>query len=346
MKALIAIALVAGCGGASPKVPPPPKPETPPTADLAPMDETHCSDVPGGGIAIVALRGTTHADACKTVSSKAGVALDEKLVDQDIVHLYRTGFFADVVAVTEQRGDKTVLVYELIDRAVIARVDVVGGPPGLTLPVHEPDGLADPVLIRRNAAAMQEALRDAGYRKATVAHQLSPTAKPVLQYTIVAGARTVLSEVKFKGLDSKREAAIRTQLATKLGQPVLDDATQRDALVIQTALYEDGLLMSQLSHELVDAGEAKVDLVFTVTEGPVFTLGTMKVKGPRAKDPKAYAKALAPLKKGSIARRSILVAAVKAIEAIHASDQPLPLVIPQSNVQKDKKLVDFDFVVE
>lgn len=347
MRSLVAIALVAACGSPPRPSPRPPGPAEPPTTtDSAPANEIRCSEAPGG-IAIVALHGTTHGDVCKTISSKAGVPLDEKLVDQDVVYLYKTGFFDDVIAVTEQRGDKTVLVYELRDRAVITRIDVVGGPPGITLPTHAPDGLADPVLIRRNAAAMEEALRDAGYRKATVEHRTSPTDKgPALTYTINAGPRTVLGEVKFKGLDAKREAAIRKDLASQLGQPVLDDATQRDTITVQTALYEEGLLTSRLSHDLVDAGEAKVDLVFTIVEGPVFKLGVTKVKGPRAKDAKMYAKALAPLKKGAVARRSVLVAAVKAIEAIHASDQPVPIVIPQSNVQIDKKLVDFDFVVE
>jgi outer membrane protein assembly factor BamA len=168
----------------------------------------------------------------------------------------------------------------------------------------------------------------------------------VLTCTITVGTRTVLGEVKFKGLAATREAAIRKQLSTQLGQPVLDDVTQRDVLVVQTALYEEGLLTSRIDHALVDSGEAKVDLVFTIDEGPVFKLGTVKVKGPRAKDAKAYTKAIAPLKKGAVAKRSILVAAVKAIEAVHAGDQPVPIVIPQSNVQKDKKLVEFDFVVE
>lgn len=324
----LALLVLAACGSTAPS----PRPPTEPPLEKPAVSSTDivCSDS-------VHLRGTKQAGACNSVRA---TPTDEAKIDEDIRELYKTGLFEDVVAIVE---NGTVLVYELRDRGVIAKIDVINPPPGLTLPKHDPNGLADPVLIRRNAVAMREALRDAGYRSATVEHKLSGTA---LTYTITAGTRTVVGEVKFKGLDPTREAAFRKQLTTQLGQPVRDDETQRDLLVLQTALFEEGLLASRLSHEIVDAGEAKVDLVFTIEEGPVFKLGAVAVKGPKAKDAKAYRKALAPLKKGTVARRSLLVAAIQAIEAIHAGDQPVPTVIPQTNVQVDKKLVDVDFVVE
>lgn len=332
MRALLLV-LVA-CGGTA-RAPTEPTPlDKPPPGYAAPANETRCSDK-------VVLRGTKHAGACNTI--RAMTPTDEATIDEDIRELYKTALFDDIVAVVEG----STLVYELRDRATIERIDVINAPPGLTLPTHGPNGLADPVLIRRNADAMRAALREAGYRNANVVYAMNRREKIlVLTYTITAGARTVLGDVKFKGLDAKREATIRKQLATQLGTPVLDDVTQRDVITVQSALYEEGLLNSRLAHEIVDAGPAKVDLVFTITEGPVFTLGAMKVKGPRAKDTKAYAKALAPLKRGAVARRSILVEAVRAIEDVHAGEQPAVIVIPQSNVQLDKKRVDFDFVVE
>jgi outer membrane protein assembly factor BamA len=338
MRALAVIALVA-CSAPAPT----PPPKTPITNEVPRVDQLECSSAPiGSAITLVAVRGTRREDICRGIAVTAGKPLDEALVDADIRSLYKTALFEDVTAFVEG----TTFGYELRERPKLLRIDIVNPPPGVQLPKQD-FGLAEPVAIRRGAAQIRDALHEAGYRTAKVEHAVAPSGSGVaLQYTITAGTRTVLDKVKFQGIHAKREALVSKGVLARAGEPLTDLIAEREIVNVQTALYEEGLLTSRVSYNVVDASASTVDLVIEIVEGPVFKLGAMKVKGPRARDPKAYAKALAPLKKGDIARRSKLAGAIKAIEAIHAGDLPAVNVYPQSNVQSDKKLVDMDFVVE
>lgn len=339
MRAFAAVVLVA-CNAPTTKTP-----TTRPTItnELPPVDQLECSRAPANGdaITLVAVRGTRR-DICRGIGVTAGKPLDEALVDAEIRTLYKTALFEDVTAFVEG----TTLVYELRERPELVGIEVVSAPDGLQL--AKPDfELAEPVAIRRGATQLRDALREAGYRRAKVDHALAPSGKGVsLRYTITAGARTVLGTVKFQGIDAKRQPLFNKGVTARSGEPLTELTAEREVINVQTTLYEEGLLTSRVSYNVVDANESTVDLVFDIVEGPVFKLGSMKVKGPRARDPKAYAKALAALKKGDLARRSKLAAAIKAIEAIHAGDRPAVIVVPQSNIHADKKVVDMDFVIE
>ncbi len=349
-RATVAVALVAvACGGARPATTSRDPQQAPAAAPVAPV--VRCSEAAARGEALrgVWLRGTTHDATCESVAARAGAQLDEEAVDRDVRALFGSARFDDVVAIVESDLGGPRLVYELTERAPVERVEVVGESPGTNL--RQADfvlAFVDHAAIHRLSASLVEALRSQGYRRATVTPRIragTGVAK-IVQFAVTPGARTVLGDVTFVGLSAAREAAARQRLTVVPSAPVASADADRDVLAVSMALQEQGLLASTLTYRFVeDPTRATVDLVIEVTEGDVFTFGSVRAVGPRAREARAYTRSLAPLHRGAVARRSALQAARAAIEALHAGDAPPVTVDLLPRLDTTRRIVDVDYVV-
>lgn len=302
-------------------------------------------------MAAVVIRGSLEASACEKVSSRADQAVDDDRAEADVRAVFSTGWFDDVAAVVEEGPSGAVLVLEVKERPRVRRLDVVGAPRAASLAdaLGERGARLDPVWLRAAEDRVLLALRQDGYRNATVGHEVKPAG--VGEVTVVvqvgAGPRYTLGSVRIEGLSKAPEGLVRKDLAATPGEPVPDALIERDGLVVTAALYEVGLIEGSVATRVEENRLAsKVDVVFTVTEGPVYSLDDVRITGSGALAASRYATILAPLRRGSVFSRSRVAAAVQAIEALHQGEGEERRVDVSTRLDAAKHTVDLDLVVK
>jgi outer membrane protein assembly factor BamA len=300
----------------------------------------------------VVLRGTDEASACEKLRSTAGAPLDEARVTADIHTLHASGFFEDVTAVIEEDDARPpTLVFEVKERPRIASLSTRGAPDGVD--VRGGMGSApvryDPFWVRATDARIADSMHEAGYRKATVGHEVTPTADGAVTvvFAIVPGARSVLGAVRFEGLTTAPVDRLRAVLALTPGEPAPEMMVERDTLMVQSALFDLGLVQSEVKPRIEENFLAsRFDVVFVVTEGPAYRLGVVKVSGERLLPKDRYAKLLATLPRGTLFVRSKVAAVVQTVERMHHDAGADRIVDVRTTVDPKRHTIDVDLHVD
>ncbi|HTJ80850.1 MAG TPA: POTRA domain-containing protein [Polyangiaceae bacterium] len=299
----------------------------------------------------VVIRGSDDRAACAKLGTYAGAPLEDAGVESDIRALFATGHFDDVVAVAEDDAGALSLVFEVKERPRIGALEVVGAPPAVdaTSAIGERPERLDPVWLRGAEARVADALQESGYRHPVVGHEVrDPRSQSArVRITVAAGSRFTLGAARFEGLAKAKEAALRNVLLMKAGEPATNDLVERDTLVVGSVLYDLGLVESAVTSRVEEnASTASFDVIFTVTEGPVYALGKVKVKGARALPAARYEKLLASLKPGGVFVRTSIANLVQDIESMHRDAGAPAHVDVESHVDAKKRTVDLDLVIQ
>jgi outer membrane protein insertion porin family len=299
----------------------------------------------------VVVRGTRRAkDACAAIQSRAGAQVSERTVSGDIHRLWDLGFVDDVVVARELAPGGVILAYEIVDlpRFASSRIDGIAsagiGDPADFLPSPGP---MEATKIHDIIGRLEDALREQGYRRATVSTRVEHADdEGELVFDVKVGPRMLVRTVAFPGVEPARAGELGRLLVTHPGAPVESGALERDALAVTSYYYDHGMIAAQVhTPRITEDGEA-VDVTFEIDEGPTYKIGAVRFTGDLLDREADYKKRFWSSPDKGIVNRSAIAADVNRIREYHKLQGFEADVDVITDVKADKKLVDFTLKVK
>jgi outer membrane protein insertion porin family len=250
-----------------------------------------------GRVEIEQVDGGTPLLAPDALALRAGDPVDTNTIvaelDRHLAELRMLGYY-------EARGGHTTLV-EPVGTATV-RITLDPGPlvsvvfAGDLLPENErerlvpvqAEGSADEDLLEDATIAIEEYLRDLGYRGATATYARTESAgRLTITFTIARGARYVVDGVRVQGNEAVSSETLIQLLRVEQGRPFVVVDAGATAAAIRGVYRARGFARATAQVTVVEPpgepvagdGDRAVDLLFTVTEGAQTSIGSVTFDG-------------------------------------------------------------------
>ncbi len=234
------------------------------------------------------------------LSTKVGDPFSQAKVDEDIKKLYASGDVENIRILAEPQGDSGVrLIVVVQTRAMLGEVAFRGNSAIATKKLKKKVDLEtgesiDMGQVQEGRTAIQEIYRKGGYPEVTVNYKVgAPNAQgfSTLTYNIDEGGKGVLRKVEFIGNEIFNAKILRKQMEqkqkglfsmfSKKGR-IDNDMMEDDVTRIEDFYQDHGYLNAQVVDvRRVRVDEKNVDLVITIEEGTMFSVGDVHIKGVR-----------------------------------------------------------------
>ena len=234
------------------------------------------------------------------LSTKVGDPFSQAKVDEDIKKLYGSGDVENIRILAEPSGASGVrLIVVVQTRALLGEVAFRGNSAITTKKLQRKVDLEagesiDMAQVQEGRTLIQELYRKGGYPEVSVDYQIgAPNGQgfSTLTYTVDEGGKGVLRKVEFIGNDVFKAKELRKQMEqkqkgllsvfSKKGR-IDDDMMEDDVRRIEDYYQDYGYLNAQVVDvRRVRVDDKYVDLVITIEEGTVFTVGAVAVNGVR-----------------------------------------------------------------
>ena len=233
------------------------------------------------------------------VSARVGQELDRAALSEDIRALQRTGAFSYAEARLQAAPDGgLILVYRVTGRPKIRTLtvtgaDYLGNKKVRNLMEIGAGDRVDTALLGQKAQKVHESYRKDYFPAAKVTGTLHPVASNP-EYTDVnlqveEGQRAVVRNIRFSGRQhiSRRELLkLMTQKQSSWLSWINNDGVYEPARVladreiIRGAFLDRGYLAATVSEPVFKyVGRKKIDITFTVSEGPLYQVGSWQIAG-------------------------------------------------------------------
>jgi len=145
-------------------------------------------------------------------------------------------------------------------------------------------GEFDPERVERDAAKLQTYYRERGFLDAEVGYELEfrDVARENLEiiFRISEGQRYTIREIRFEGNEVLDEEELLAAMQLRTGDPLVQSRLLADVRAIETAYGSRGYIYARVVPNWVFAEEAgQVVLTIAITEGELFRIGWIEVKG-------------------------------------------------------------------
>lgn len=285
----------------------------------------------------------------EVVAPREGTTLEASAVRGDLEALFAEGMVKDATALAIPFGDgkRVVLAYFVTEAPFVSKVSFEG------LSGMRPDDLREAAPSGRRASALElkkmqnavaERYAEAGYLKAQVSVVARPMEGGTTEAAVVVseGKRTVLEKIRFVGNKRVSEKELKPLIKSQAGLPYQELLAETDAFLLQEIYYDRGMVNVRIAQELIDGS---TELTFTITEGDVFKVGVLSLKGFSLGDEKDVMKNFES-KKGGVFSRAALKRDIDRLSDKAAKKGLKINVTPITNVDSDKKIIDVAFEVE
>lgn len=234
------------------------------------------------------------------LSTKVGDSFSQAKVDEDIKKLYASGDVEDIRILAEPQGDTGVrLIVVVQTRAMLGNVRVLGNEAISSKKLLKKTDLAtgesiDIAQVQEGRAQIQELYRKSGYPEVTVDYSVGAPNKEgfsTVTYSVNEGGKGVLRKVEFIGNEVFSAKVLRKQMEqkqkglfsifSKKGR-IDSDMMEDDIRRIEDYYQDHGYLNAQVADvRRVRVDDKNVDLVITIEEGTMFSVGNVSVNGVR-----------------------------------------------------------------
>ncbi len=224
--------------------------------------------------------------------SAVGDPYDPATVRDDVALLYRLGEFRSVTGEAELLRDGTVVViYRVVEAAMIAEVQVVGNKLITDQDLLAAAGIArgvpiDDFLIEKAKRSMEALYRERGHYLTSVTVDESELDKTgILFFRVIEGPRVKVKAIEFEGNSAFTASELRHEIKTQTAFPFfrrgeLDEEQLTDDVASLTRFYTDRGWLDVRVDRLIDLSpdstEAKV--TFLIIEGRRFTLRSIRTE--------------------------------------------------------------------
>ncbi|MBS2011894.1 MAG: hypothetical protein JST00_03315 [Deltaproteobacteria bacterium] len=249
-------------------------------------------------------------------------------------------------------GGAAILILTAKERPRIAAVKLEGFTGAARGAPADAFGKVGELLDLHHVAAAEQKVTDAfvedGWEEARVTHdvKLGPDGRATITVSLVQGTRTKVGKVSFPGARPELVAGLRKVVDLDEGSPLVTDRLERAALLVTEFYYDRGFVNVRLeTPQKVRAADGVAAITFKVEEGPVFRIGTLKVKGVDAATTKEILSRL-KVKSGEIFSRKKMVADLEALRAmLEERGKKSATVEPETQADPRKSVLDVVIVI-
>lgn len=288
--------------------------------------------------------------------SAVGDPYDPQTVKDDVALLYRLGEFKSVTAEAELQPDgAVVLIYRVIEAAIIAEVQVVGNKV-----IPDQDLLAatrlvrgvprDEFLIENAKRAIAALYRRRGHYLTTVSVDESELEETgILFFRVIEGPRVKIRAIEFDGNQAFTYEQLHAEIKTRTALPLfrrgeLDEERLIDDVAALDKFYKDrGYLDVRVDRTVgLSPDNTEVKVTFLIVEGRQFTLRSIQTEP----DPlRVFARdqiaALMVIKPGDVYRRDKIRKSLQVLQDTYGLMSYLDVRIDASELRRgDKPQVD------
>jgi outer membrane protein insertion porin family len=231
------------------------------------------------------------------LKTKVGDIYSERLAEEDVKTLFATGDVANVRIFAQPQDDGVKVTVLLQGRSVVSEVLIEGAT------VISPDRLRKELTfkvgdrlseeqVEKSRQAMVEMYQDRNYGDVAITSRIQADERSGdsrVIYTVSEGTKQVVKRINFNGNDSVLAKDLRKAMKTKTANllsilnksgRLVPDQLQEDRVAIRGVYQNRGFADVQVTDvQVVPLGGNGVELVYTVVEGPQFSVGALNLDG-------------------------------------------------------------------
>ena len=250
----------------------------------------------GRPVADVRIEGLKHVNpqfVFNQIQTKAGEPYDSRVVEEDLVRIRHLNKFSKAYHLVEMQPDNSVVViYQVVEMALLADVQVVGNTAFSDQELLNESRLTvgDPIdefLIDRAKKAIEKKYADAGYRDVGVEEdpQLL-TESRVLLLHVVEGPFLRIRRIRFQGNQVFGEKELKSKIKSRTYIFLLRkgefsrEQTSDDAALLRNFYRERGYLDAEVLREVQPSPDGKEAIVtFIIKEGEQYIVERVEIEG-------------------------------------------------------------------
>ena len=225
---------------------------------------------------------------------RPGEKFVESSLNREIKRLYATGYFADVFVEIEDKPDGVVVVFTVVEKPVVEKVEFRGNAQiksrRLLKKVSLQEGtLLDFSIISQDMSAIRNHYIEEGYSNVTVDYKVETdpaTGKAIIIYVIDEGTPLRIKSITFEGNEHFPAKELEQYMSTKTAWWFIrkgafdDDKFQSDLSRIRTMYRGKGFLDARLTNEINYTDDGQFMLVtILVDEGERYLAGEVTIEG-------------------------------------------------------------------
>lgn len=294
----------------------------------------------------------------------AGDTLDIDKTDADIRAIYKLGHFQDVTVLKEESDKGTVLVYSVVEKAIVREITFVGNKELTTEKLKEAlefrqNSVFSAKDLAKSVAKIKKMYGDEGYYLAEIETQTKPSPPSDLAVTLTVneGEKILIKDIRLDGnkafSDSKLKGIMETKekwfMSWLTGSGTYkEEVLKNDALVLADHYLNNGYINIKVGEPTVKLNEAKssLDVHIGITEGEQYRIGEIGFKGDLI-DPAANLQKKLKSEPGQIFNRSTLRTDIGVLTDVYGDKgYAFATINPQTRLDNDKKTVDMTFDIE
>ena len=224
--------------------------------------------------------------------TRVGQPYDQRIVQEDIRQLLRSGRFDNAFATQQLVDDKVVVTFVLMERPRVRSLQFEGNKAftdqDLMAEVDFGQGEAlDPFRVNSGRTAIEQVYKSKGYNYVTVTvDEQAMRDQSMVVYRVVEGPQVRVRSVRFEGNRAISSRRLARQVRTKPHKWVLSEGrydlqqVQRDTDALIAFCRGEGYLDARITPRVeFRADRRDLDLTFLIAEGPRFSVRSIQFEG-------------------------------------------------------------------
>ncbi|MBE0596225.1 MAG: outer membrane protein assembly factor BamA [Desulfuromonadales bacterium] len=295
---------------------------------------------------------------------RPGAEVTLEQIDQDIRAIFRLGRFQDVQAEVQSENGRRILVYQVVERPLVRRVEFDGNKelssdklrPLVTVKAPE---IYHPAKVAESIEAIRHAYTEEGYHSATVEPELKvgEENEATLTLRIAEGEKVLIRAIRFEGNRVFTDKELKKVMATRekwflswmtgrgtYNEPMLEN----DLEIIADHYFNQGYVQVKVRQPVVSISDDKkgMEILIAIEEGTQFRVGEIDAQGDLLPSREAVL-ALVKLKEGEVFSRQLLRESVLAINNSYADrGYAYVNVSPLTRIEPENQTVKIVFDIE
>lgn len=268
--------------------------------------------------------------------TRVGQPYSEQVVEEDIRNLYATGNVVNVRIFGEPKGDGVKVIVVLQAKARVTAVDIQGAQEVKLSKIRDkisvkPGDSASEAAMEADRQKILEYYSSKGFTDVSVTYKLDGNDKlgtARVLYEIKEGKKTAIKAVRFEGNTRFSSSELLKVIKTRKYRPVLSPIL-KTGRVVQEQLSDDAIALRefyqnkgysdvQITEPSLNRLNGKVEVVFAISEGAPYKVGSVSFKGGKLFGQDQIEK-VTKLKSGAVFSPAAIQADVKALQELYGA---------------------------
>lgn len=232
------------------------------------------------------------------LKSRVGQPSDSSTIREDVLSLFKSGYFLDVQVDRKNRADGIELTYKVTEKASITEIDYEGNSELKSEELAEATGIKpyeilNMAKVREGVEKIQKLYEDKGFFLAKIDTQIVDIKKDEsvkLTFKITEGEKVKVKKILFIGNNHLSENFLKGRMMTQEegyfsslsgSGAYKQEAFERDVQILRLSYYSQGFVKAQIDRPLISVTPDKKGIYLTirVEEGEQYDVGEVDFAG-------------------------------------------------------------------